>query len=208
LFLAVMVCFALRIVLRPMDEGSFLARLYVGFFRALNLLLPWYRLPTWVGIMNLGALREVLRTKNLTGTDDIPVTDAHGRTPAPPRDQPPPPGPRHLQGGRHPELPGGGLDPVRDARLVLSRQPRQGERVPAPAEAGRRLGSPGRQDADPPHPAGPDPGLRRRAPAGRTAGGAAQAAPAHLRQRRLALVGRVPDLRRRRGHRPALAGRP
>jgi hypothetical protein len=83
LFLAVTVCFALMVVLRPADPGSFLMRVYGGFFRILNLILPWYRLPTWLGVMNLGTLRDVLREKNLTGTADIPVTNPQGRTPEP-----------------------------------------------------------------------------------------------------------------------------
>jgi hypothetical protein len=83
LFLVVTFCFVVRVVVRPMDPGSFLATVYVGSFRALNKLVPWYRLPTLLGIMNLGALRDVLRSKNLSGTDDIPVTNEAGRAPPP-----------------------------------------------------------------------------------------------------------------------------
>jgi hypothetical protein len=87
----VLFCYALRIVLRPLEPGSLSAYLYVGSFRLLNLFRPWYRLPTFLGIMNLGALREVLRARNLQttskdpdGKEVIPVTNLGGRIPPPP----------------------------------------------------------------------------------------------------------------------------
>jgi hypothetical protein len=86
----VLSCYVLRIVLRPLEPGSLAAALYVGFFRILNVFRPWYRLPTWLGVMNLAALREVLRAKNLhstsrdpDGNEVIPVTDPAGRTQRP-----------------------------------------------------------------------------------------------------------------------------
>jgi hypothetical protein len=83
---SVLACFGVRIVTRRMEPSSLSAFLYVKPFQVLNLLWPWYRLPTWVGVMNLGALREVLRAKNLHGTADIPVTDSTGLNPTPPFD--------------------------------------------------------------------------------------------------------------------------
>jgi hypothetical protein len=81
--LAVTSCFVLRIIIRPIDPGSFLATLYVQSFNAINRFAPWYRLPNFLAVMNLGTLREVLRAKNLTNTSDIPVTRPAGRSPLP-----------------------------------------------------------------------------------------------------------------------------
>ena len=88
--MSVLVCYAMRIVYRPMEPGSFGSSLSVGFFRVLNLFRPWYRLPTFLGVMNLGALREVLRSQNLhstskdpEGREVIPVTRPEGRSECP-----------------------------------------------------------------------------------------------------------------------------
>jgi hypothetical protein len=87
---SVLFCYGLRIVLRPLEPGSLSAFLFVGSFRILNLFRPWHQLPTLLGIMNLAALREVLRAKNLHSTsvlpdggEVIPVTNPAGRTPPP-----------------------------------------------------------------------------------------------------------------------------
>ena len=77
------VFFAMRIVLRQMDRDALLGRAYIQSFVLLNKVWPWYRLPTWLGIMNLGALREVLRVKNLHGTNDIEISNPQGRMPPP-----------------------------------------------------------------------------------------------------------------------------
>ncbi len=84
---AVLGCYGLRIVLQPLEPGSLAAFLYVDSFRLLNLFRPWYRLPTLLGIMNLAALREVLRAHNLhstsrelEGQEVIPVTNPAGRS--------------------------------------------------------------------------------------------------------------------------------
>jgi len=82
---SVLFCYALRIVLRPLEPGSFASCLFVGSFRVLNLFRPWYRLPTFLGVMNLAAVRDVLRAKNLhstskdpDGNEVIPVTRPQG----------------------------------------------------------------------------------------------------------------------------------
>jgi hypothetical protein len=89
---SVLSCYAARIALRTMEPQSLGSFLYVGFFRLVNLVIPWYRLPTLFGVMNLAALREVLRARNLHstsrdpgGNEVIPVTNPAGRTgrPAP-----------------------------------------------------------------------------------------------------------------------------
>ena len=76
-FMTVLVIlFALgRIVIKPFDSASFGAKLYVGLFDLINIFVPWHRLPTWLGILNLGAFRETLRATNLHNTSNIPVTN-------------------------------------------------------------------------------------------------------------------------------------
>jgi hypothetical protein len=83
LLCAVSLSFTLRIIIRRLDEGSFLANVYVGSFVVLNRFLPWHKMPTFLAVTNLGALREVLRTKNLQTTTDIPVTNPGGRADPP-----------------------------------------------------------------------------------------------------------------------------
>jgi len=70
----VVTCFVIRLVISDNDPKSLLMVLYVKFFRFLNLLVIWHKLPTFLAVANLGALREVLRAKNLHNTSDIPVT--------------------------------------------------------------------------------------------------------------------------------------
>jgi len=70
-----------RVVVYPFDASSFAGRLYVWTFQGLNLIAPWYRLSTWPGVLNLGALRVVLRQKNLHNTSDIPITRPEGVLP-------------------------------------------------------------------------------------------------------------------------------
>jgi hypothetical protein len=91
MLVSVLSCYLLRIVMRPLEPGSLGALLYVYSFRFINIFRPWYQLPTWLGVMNLGALREVLRAENLhstshdmNGQEVIPVTNPEGRTPPPP----------------------------------------------------------------------------------------------------------------------------
>ena len=76
--LAVIGCFALRLIVRETDPKSLLAVLYVKSFQLLNLFVRWDKLPTFLAVTNLGALREVLRAKNLHNTSDIPVTEPKG----------------------------------------------------------------------------------------------------------------------------------
>lgn len=53
---------------------------------AINRLVPWYRLPTWLGIANLVELRDTLRIENLHDTNGIDAGSSHvhdaGPTPA------------------------------------------------------------------------------------------------------------------------------
>ncbi len=86
LILVVLGSFAVKIVTRRGDPQSLSMRLYRSGFLVMNGLgLPWYRLPTFLGVMNLGVLRDVLRAKNLVGTEDVPVTNPAGRD-NPPKD--------------------------------------------------------------------------------------------------------------------------
>ncbi|WP_084773617.1 peroxidase family protein [Nonomuraea candida] len=64
-------------------------RLLQRGFGALNRVVPWHRLPTWVGLLNIEAIRQVLRRDNLVDTD------VHE---APPQPHPvPPPIDEHLR---------------------------------------------------------------------------------------------------------------
>jgi heme peroxidase len=84
--LLVSTCMALRVVIRESDPKSLMMVLYVKSFQLLNLLVPWYKLPTLFGLLNIGALREVLRAKNLHDTSGIPVTEQSGVRPTVPFD--------------------------------------------------------------------------------------------------------------------------
>jgi hypothetical protein len=82
--LTVAACLLLRLVVRESDPKSLLHALFVGTFQAVNRVLPWYRLPTFLAVLNLGALRDVLRAKNLHDTSGIPVTRPEGLRAPPP----------------------------------------------------------------------------------------------------------------------------
>jgi len=77
-------CFVLRLIVRESDPKSLLTVLYIKWFQFLNLFVRWDKLPTFLGVANLGALREVLRASNLHNTSDIPVTDPKGLRPTEP----------------------------------------------------------------------------------------------------------------------------
>ena len=84
--LAVAGCFVLRLIVRESDPKSLLAVLYVKSFQLLNRFVRWHKLPTFLAVTNLGALREVLRAKNLHNTSDIAVTEPKGLRPTAPFD--------------------------------------------------------------------------------------------------------------------------
>jgi hypothetical protein len=84
MMLVVPATFLLRLILRENDPKSLLAVLYVKVFQLLNLFVVWHKLPTFLAVTNLGALREVLRAQNLHNTSDIPVTEPNGRRPTVP----------------------------------------------------------------------------------------------------------------------------
>ena len=84
LVLVVLCCATYRLVVYPLDPDSASGRLYALTFQAINLVLPWYRLSTWGGVFNLGALRVVLREKNLHDTSTIPVSNPDGFAALPP----------------------------------------------------------------------------------------------------------------------------
>ena len=84
--IVVITCFLIRLIVRENDPKSFLMLLYVKFFQVLNLFVVWHKLPTFLAFVNLGALREVLRAKNLHNTSDIPVTVHAGVRPLVPPD--------------------------------------------------------------------------------------------------------------------------
>jgi hypothetical protein len=76
--LAVLGCLVLRLIIRETDPRSLTAVLYVKLFEFLNLFVTWDKLPTFLAVTNLGALRDVLRAKNLHNTSDIAVTEPNG----------------------------------------------------------------------------------------------------------------------------------
>jgi hypothetical protein len=84
MMLAVLTCFALLVVMRESDPHSLMGVLYVKTFQLLNRFVVWHKLPTPLAIANLGALRDVLREKNLHNTSDIPVTNPQGLRPTTP----------------------------------------------------------------------------------------------------------------------------
>ena len=79
--LAVGGCFVVQVIVRDSDPTSFLNVLYIKAFQLLNRFVRWDQLPTGLAVVNLGAVREVLRAKNLHNTSDIPVTDPTGLRP-------------------------------------------------------------------------------------------------------------------------------
>jgi len=80
----VVTCQALRMITQDNDPKSLLMVLYVKSFQLLNLFVSWDKLPTVLGLLNLGALREVLRAKNLHDTSSIAVTNPEGLRPTTP----------------------------------------------------------------------------------------------------------------------------
>jgi hypothetical protein len=82
----VITCLLIRLIVSENDPKSLLMVLYVKFFQLLNLFVVWHELPTFLAVANLGALREVLRAKNLHNTSDIPVTVSSGLRPLTPPD--------------------------------------------------------------------------------------------------------------------------
>ena len=76
--LVVPACLVLRMIIHETDPKSLTAVLYIKFFQFLNLFVTWDKLPTFLAVTNLGALRDTLRAKNLHNTSDIAVTEPGG----------------------------------------------------------------------------------------------------------------------------------
>jgi len=83
LLVVAFLCAIYRVVVYPFDPTLLAGRLYIWTYRAINLVVPWYRLSTWPAVVNLGALRVVLRTYNLHNTSTIPVSNKDGLTSIP-----------------------------------------------------------------------------------------------------------------------------
>src|SRR4029450_6099501 len=73
-----------RVVVYPFDHASVGGHIYKWFFQAINLVWSWHRLSTWWAVFNIGALRVVLREKNLHDTSIIPVSNPAGLATLPP----------------------------------------------------------------------------------------------------------------------------
>jgi hypothetical protein len=84
--LIVLACQAIRMTTQENDPKSLLMVLYVKSFQLINRFVSWDKLPTVLGLLNLGALREVLRAKNLHDTSSIAVTNPDGLRPTVPFD--------------------------------------------------------------------------------------------------------------------------
>ena len=78
LLFSTIACVLYRIVVYPFDPTSAGGRVYTLFFEGLNNFVPWYGLSTWGSVFNLGALRVMLRRRNLHNTSTIPVTNPAG----------------------------------------------------------------------------------------------------------------------------------
>ena len=81
MLIAVVTCAIVRLIVQENDPKSLIAVVYVKTFEFLNLFVTWDKLPTFLAALNLGALREVLRAKNLYNTSDIAVTEPAGLRP-------------------------------------------------------------------------------------------------------------------------------
>jgi|HubBroStandDraft_5_1064220.scaffolds.fasta_scaffold00205_5 hypothetical protein len=78
MFVIVVACFMASAVISEPDPKSLGGVLNVASFQFLNKFVVWHRLPTFLALANLSALRQVLRAKNLHNTSDIPVTEPSG----------------------------------------------------------------------------------------------------------------------------------
>jgi hypothetical protein len=84
--LATLFALLARVALHRFDPNTLSGRLFVRTFRGVNAVVRWDRFPTWLAVVNLGALREDLRAKNLHDTSAVPVTNPAGVAPVPPFD--------------------------------------------------------------------------------------------------------------------------
>jgi hypothetical protein len=84
MFATVTVCFLVSAIVSEPDPKSLGAVLNVAGFQLLNKFVVWHKLPTFLALANLSALRQVLRAKNLHNTCDIPVTEPKGLRPTAP----------------------------------------------------------------------------------------------------------------------------
>src|SRR5688572_25596951 len=51
------------------------SKLLLNTFNRINRTRPWYKLPTWLALLNFIALRTELRAKNLYDTNTLPIYD-------------------------------------------------------------------------------------------------------------------------------------
>jgi hypothetical protein len=65
-----------------MAQPSLVDRAVVALFKGVNKLVPWHKLPSWLGVLNLLALRIELRAKNLH--DVYPSAESQGTEAADP----------------------------------------------------------------------------------------------------------------------------
>ena len=84
MLVAVTSCFLLDVLTTESDPKSLMSVLNIKAFQLLNRFVVWHKLPTFLAVLNLSALRQVLREKNLHNTSDIAVTNHDGLRPTVP----------------------------------------------------------------------------------------------------------------------------
>jgi hypothetical protein len=60
-----------------MKKPSFGEALLIGLFKPVNAFIPWHKLPSFIGVLNLLAFRDELRARNLE--DVYPSPDYQGK---------------------------------------------------------------------------------------------------------------------------------
>ena len=61
-----------------------LARQRSRAVKTINRLLPWHKLPTWLGLVNLIEVRDTLRAENLHDTNRVDADGGHTHAPVQP----------------------------------------------------------------------------------------------------------------------------
>ncbi|KAH0545405.1 hypothetical protein FGG08_000546 [Glutinoglossum americanum] len=69
-----------------MAPPSFGQRILIWIFKVVNKIIPWHRLPSLIGVLNLSAYRDELRSENLY--DTYPSADFQGTASSAPMDDP------------------------------------------------------------------------------------------------------------------------
>jgi hypothetical protein len=115
----------------------------------LNRLVPWHKLPLWLGLANLRELRDTLRAENLHDTSGIDVPDEHDHVHVAKRVEPEPPSSAVL----HTRSADGSYNDLESPRMGMVGM-RFGRNIPVSQvrpERGERLRTPNPRLASEPH---------------------------------------------------------